>query len=288
MSPDTDPHRAGGQGLVFACVAPHGGLVIREACAPHEADLARATRRGMLELGRRCEAAAPEVLVVLTPHGVHLTGHFGVVVAGRMAGSLDEAASVALDVPVAQELALAILEDLEAAGLPAAGVSYGANSPSEAVMPLDWGTLIPLWFLGGRNDPPRAVVVLAPARDRPITEHLEAGRVIADAARRCGLRVGLVASADQSHTHGADGPYGFSATAAELDRQIVATLRERRLKSLLDLDPALVAEALPDSWWQMVMLAGAIGDDWEPVVLSYEAPTYYGMLCAAFEPPAGS
>ena len=34
----------------------------------------------------------------------------------------------------------------------------------------------------------------------------------------------------------------------------------------------------------MLMLSGAIGDAWQGEFLSYEAPTYFGMLCAAFEP----
>lgn len=55
-----------------------------------------------------------------------------------------------------------------------------------------------------------------------------------------------------------------------------------------DLDPALLEAAKPDSWWQMLMLLGAIGGTWRPQVLSYEVPTYYGMLCAAFEPSNGA
>jgi hypothetical protein len=35
----------------------------------------------------------------------------------------------------------------------------------------------------------------------------------------------------------------------------------------------------------MLLLHGAIGDRWRADFLSYEAPTYFGMLCAAFTPP---
>ena len=272
-------------GLVFACIAPHGGYAIPEACTPDEANLAPATQAGMLELGRRCDAAGPEVLVVLTPHGIHVEGHFAVVISGRMAGSLDDAPVVALDVPVARDLATSILAGLQEANIPAVGLSFGGNVPSDAVMPMDWGTLIPLWYLGGRREPPRSIVVVAPARDRPLAEHVAAGVVVAAAANRSGLRVGLVASADQAHTYRADGPYGLSPRAAELDERILAAVREGRLLSLLDLDPALVEEAKPDSWWQLLMLAGATDDAWRPEVISFEVPTYFGMLCAAYSQP---
>jgi aromatic ring-opening dioxygenase LigB subunit len=272
-------------GLVWACIAPHGGYAIPEACSPEEANLAPETQAGMLELRRRCDAAAPETLILLTPHGIHVDGRFAVVTAGRMAGALDEVPSVALDVPVDRDLATATLAAVQEAGIPAVGVSFGGNVPSDAVMPMDWGTLIPLWYLGGRRDPPRSVVVIAPARDRPLAEHVAAGAVIAAAANRSAVAVGLVASADQAHTYTADGPYGVSPRAAELDQQIVEAVRDGRLKSLLELDPALVEEAKPDSVWQLLMLAGATGDTWRPDLISFEVPTYFGMLCAAYSPP---
>jgi len=272
-------------GLVWACIAPHGGYAIPEACSPEEANLAPETQAGMLELQRRCDAAAPETLILLTPHGIHVDGRFAVVTAGRMAGALDDVPSVALDVPVDRDLATATLAALQEAGIPAVGVSFGGNVPSDAVMPMDWGTLIPMWYLGGRRDPPRSVVVIAPARDRPLAEHVAAGAVIAAAANRSAVAVGLVASADQAHTYTADGPYGMSPRAAELDQQIVEAVRGGRLKSLLELDPALVEEAKPDSVWQLLMLAGATGDTWRPDLISFEVPTYFGMLSAAYSPP---
>ena len=267
---------------MFACIAPHGGYAIPEACTPDEVSLAPATQAGMLELGRRCDAADPDTLVVLTPHGIHVDGHFAVVIAGRMAGALDETPNVALDVPVDRPLATATLAAFQDAGIPAVGVSFGGNVPWDAVMPMDWGALIPLWYLGGRRDPPRSVVVVAPARDRPLAEHVAAGAAISSAADRSGVRVGLVASADQAHTYRADGPYGLSPRAAELDERIVEAVRGGRLQSLLDLDPALVDEAKPDSVWQLLMLAGATEDTWRPELISFEVPTYFGMLCAAY------
>jgi hypothetical protein len=33
------------------------------------------------------------------------------------------------------------------------------------------------------------------------------------------------------------------------------------------------------------MLDGAIGDGWQAELLSYEVPSYFGMLCAAFTCP---
>ncbi len=273
-------------GIVSACIAPHGDLAIPEACAAEAAASAVATQAGMRELGRRLADADPDVVIVLTPHGIHVERHFAVIVSGRLAGALEEAPAVALDVPVDRDLALAIVETLRAGGMPAVGVSFGGNDPSEAVVPLDWGTLVPLWYLGGRREPPRPVVVVAPARDLPVALHVEAGRAIASAVSRAGRRAALVASADQSHAHLATGPYGYDPAARALDERLVGLIRDDRLADLPDLEPALVEAAKPDSWWQMLMLLGATGTGWRPVLHSYEVPTYNGMLCASLEPPA--
>jgi aromatic ring-opening dioxygenase LigB subunit len=239
----------------------------------------------MAQLARRFDAVSPDVVVLLTPHGIHVDGRFAVVLAGRTAGSLAEAPAIALDLEVDRDLAQGIVDALRAAGLPVVGVSFGGNVPAEASMPLDWGGLIPLWYLGGRRDPPVRVVIVAPARDLSTDDHVAAGAAVAAAVAGSGRRVALVASADQAHTHDADGPYGFDPAARPHDELVVSLLRQGRFAAIRDLDPAMVADAKPDAWWQELMLLGAIGDAWRPEVLSYEASTYYGMLCAAFEPP---
>jgi aromatic ring-opening dioxygenase LigB subunit len=266
--------------LVFAAIAPHGTLPE----APVEN--AEATHAALATLGERFDAAGPETTIVLTPHNVHVQGHFAVVLAGTVAGSLAEfdAPDVRLSCPVDLELAVAAASALHDDGIPVVGASFGANDPGAATAPMDWGVLIPVWAMGGRNDPPVPVVVVSPARDRSLEEHVRAGRTLARAVEASGKRVALIASADHGHAHDPEGPYGFDPAAAEYDRQVVELVKSGRLAGLLDLDPAFVDAAKADSWWQLLMLYGALGDAWRPEFLSYEASTYFGMLCAAYAP----
>jgi len=271
-------------GLVFACIAPHGGIAIAEACAPGERDLAAATRRGLEELGRRFEQSAPDVAIVLTPHNVHVEGAMAVVVSGAVAGSLEGHPDIALRVAVDRGLALGVKAAIAAEGLPVTGVSYGANDAAGSTFPMDWAVLVPLWFMGGRRRPPVHTVVVAPARDLSFEQHVAAGRAIAHAAEASGRRVALIASCDHGHGHDANGPYGFTPRSREFDEQVVALVREDDLAGLLRMDPSLPVEAKADSYWQMLMLHGALDRTWRGEFLSYEAPTYYGMLCAAYQP----
>jgi aromatic ring-opening dioxygenase LigB subunit len=236
--------------LVFACIAPHGDV-----------HLAPELRAAMEELGRRCAAAAPDVAVVVSPHSVHVDGHFAVVTAAKVGEWETHGA-----------LAEALLEG----PLPILGVSYGGNDRATAEFPLDWGTEVPLEFLQ-----PSRVVVVSPARDRPLAEHLRLGQVLASNTVLQGTRVALVASADHGHAHDPDGPYGFDPAAAAYDDRLQQILASDRLDFLPLAE--LVEPAKADSLWQLLVLQGAVGESARADVLAYGAPTYYGMLVAEVE-----
>ena len=235
--------------IVFAAIAPHGDV-------DDDKDL----RKAMDELGRRCDAAEPETAVVLTPHNVHVEGHFAVVTAARVE-----------EWEVDRELAAEIHAALRAGGIPVLSVSFGGNDTTQAEHPLDWGTEIPLGFTRA----PR-IVVVCPARDLSLEEHVRAGAAIARAA--AGRRVALIASADHGHAHKADGPYGLDPAAALYDARVLDILRSDRL----DFMPlaADVEAAKADSLWQLLMLQGAVGSDARADLLAYACPSYYGMLAA--------
>ena len=271
-------------GIVFGAIAPHGPIAVREACTEDELELAAATLRGFDELASRCADTDPEVLLVVTPHSVHVDGAMAVVVSARMEGAVcgTDGRAITLEAEIDRGLAEQALTCLHEAGVAAVGASFGGNRRDEAVMPMDWGTLIPLWHLGCRRDPPLRAVIVSPARDLSPRTHVVAGRALADAASRSGKRVAFVASADHGHAHSADGPYGYDAAAAEYDGLVERLVTENRLGELLGVDPDFVDRAAADSWWQMLMLHGALRNGWRSELLSYEAPSYYGMLCAAF------
>lgn len=241
------------------------------------------TRSAFEELGRRFDAARPDATVLLTPHHVHLQRHMAVVISGTMQGVLEGGASrVEQKVNVDRDLANAVKAAIADTGVPVIGLYYGANDPAGSTMPMDWATQIPIHFMGRDRVP---IVVVAPARDLSWQMHVDAGRAIASAANAAGKRVALIASCDHGHAHDPNGPYGFSPTSKQFDDRTVELVKRNALGELLRFDPAFVADAKADSFWQMLMLNGAIGDGWHAEFLSYEAPTYFGMLCAAFTPP---
>jgi aromatic ring-opening dioxygenase LigB subunit len=229
--------------IVFACIAPHGDV-----------DLDPTLRASMQELGRRFDAAKPDAAVVVTPHNVHVERHFAVVTAGHVG-----------EWETDRDLAQALL----AADLPILGVSFGGNDVAGAEHPLDWGTEVPLTFMRA----PR-VLVVAPARDLSLEEHIRLGETIAQLPGR----IALIASADHGHAHDPDGPYGFDPEAAVYDEKMLQILASERL----DFRPLAkhVEAGKADSLWQLLALQGAMGENARTTLLACAAPTYYGMAVA--------
>jgi len=285
-------------GLVFACIAPHGFSIIPDLSA--DADGALATRAAMEQLGQRCAAARPDVIVVATPHGTRVDGTICLASVARAAGTLHwQERQIEMNVPVDGALTDAIAEAARVRAVPIALASSAGNRRDQSAILLDWGVITPLWFLGhGRNmvghgdilapapeDVGPPVVIAAPSRLLSRQMMVEFGTAIAEAAARDGRRVAFVASCDWGHTHLASGPYGFHPAAAEVDALVVRALKDNQPGRLIELDEAQVQNAAIDGLWQTLMLAGAL--EHTPMrgeVLSYEAPSYYGMLVAAFAP----
>ena len=222
------------------------------AIAPHgEIESVPELQTAMEELGRSYDGES--TIVVVTPHNVHVEGHFAVSVSARVGRH-----------EVDRELALTLVKEIRGAGLPVVGISYGGNNPGEAELPLDWGTEVPLRYVCARR-----VVVVTPARDRPLEEHLRLGE--------CLRGHDLIASADHAHAHAPDGPYGFHPAAAMYDRLFQELVQAGDFRPLVD----LVDDGKADSLWQLLVLQGATGGRGGKL-LAYAAPTYYGMAVALF------
>jgi aromatic ring-opening dioxygenase LigB subunit len=256
--------------IVFGAIAPHGGPIFDEPESP--------TRKGMEELGRRFAAAGPEAVIILTPHGFQVDGHVAVVRAGRIKGDAKPwtDADTEVDLPGDPALADACLIELEAAGLPAVGVLFGTAVVEGWPMPLDWGTVIPLWFM------PAPAVVVTPTHALSNADQVRAGAALAAATGD--RRVALIASADHGHGHTLDAPYGHSEASKPYDDLVVELVRGNRLGELAGWDVQFARDAKADSFWQLLMLHGALADGFDSDLISYDVPSYFGMLTASFTP----
>ena len=286
-------------GIVFGCVVPHGWNLIPEL----EEDGGAAQNRAELEqVGQRMAELGVEAIVLATPHNVRIDDAITLANVARGAGILYEGENtVEINVPVDGPLTDAIAEAARGRGLPVAMIGYAGNQRSESAIPLDWGTMVPLWFMGhGRNMPRHGtvispipaedigppVVIVNPSRFLPREMLVEFGEAVAEAAAKDGRRIAFVASCDWAHAHEGS-RYGATPEAVEVDAIVVEALKAGDPGRLIDLDPEKARLAAIDGLWQALMLAGVMNVvPMRGELLCYEVVKAYSvsMLVAAYEP----
>jgi len=273
--------------LVYACIAPHGSEAIAKLASESTVRKFQKTREGLRKLAKEVKKARPDTIVIASPHNLKLWQKIAVVTAENSTGTLQASPrnkrSVGLKVKCDVEFAQRLLEAATARKLPVVGANYGTSEGVTSDMPMDWGTLVPLWFIIPECRPKPKVVIVTPAREIPLVQNFQFGRVIGELSERKAKRIVFVASADQAHRHKKSGPYGFNQASKEYDKIVVHAIQDGRIKSIMRLKPKFVDAARPDSLWQMTMLAGVIDRlRMKTHVISYDDPTYFGMICASF------
>lgn len=270
--------------LVFGAIAPHGGDILEEIA--DDPAVMEKTRLAMQEMGRRCIFARPDTVVVLTPHGQSVEGAISVGATRTCAGVLEGKPPKRIEASWETDLGFvaALVGEGEAQKLPLARL-ISDDKGVDGVFPLDWGALIPLWYAAHPLVPRPQIVVLCPDRRLPRETLVRLGVALARVSEASGKRVALLASCDQGHAHDADGPYDYDPASAVHDKAMCEAIAENDLPRLLDWSPEFMETAKVDAYWQTIILAGALGrTPMTGELLSYEAPTYFGMAVAAYSP----
>lgn len=263
--------------LVFACIAPHGGVSIESLGNPH-ADRATGTRAAMAELRKRAREAGVDAWIVMGPHGLKVAGTIALSDGDRAISHIEPEGPTGeafhFEVPVHRELSQFLAERSNARGVPATRVVDGLGH-----YPMDWSGSIPLSFLGANDATP--VVQAVPSRDLGWSGMIHFGEVVAEVVKERSERIGFVASSDLGHAHDPEGPYGFDPASAVYDRMCREAIEASDPMRLASFDPKLVESAKVDGQWQILVLAGLFQTcPLELDFLSYEVPTYFGMLTA--------
>ncbi len=243
------------------CLLPHGD----ELLDPEDPDV-KDLRKIMMECGLKHKG---ETLVVVSPHTIRIPDHISILYSERICG---KERCYLTDRSLADEL----FEKSKESGIPAVKVNYGTDSGELSSLPLDWGSEIPLSFF------PRAekVVIVGPGREVERVVLFKFGSIMSDLK----ADLSVIISADQSHAHSYYGPYGFSFFAKTYDRLVRKLVKENRLEDLLYVDEEMVERAKPDSYWQLLILAGMLSRiRAEPKRTAYAVKNYYSMLAAIYE-----
>ena len=271
--------------LEYACIMPHGRDIIPQLAARKTKHLFAKTRESVRKIARDIREVRPDTIVIASPHNLRLQDKIGIVTSENTTGQLNgpRGKKVNLSLKCDREFAQDLLQESTRKHLPVVGANYGTAEGPASDMPMDWGTLVPMWFVVKEERVKARTVIVTPSREIPLKENVVLGTTIAKMAEKRKKRVVFIASADQAHAHKKFGPYGYHRSAAKYDELVSQAIRKNRIESISRLNKRFIESAKPDSLWQMAMLAGLTRVvKMRGSLLSYEVPTYYGMVCASF------
>ncbi|NJE84408.1 extradiol dioxygenase [Thermococcus sp. CX2] len=258
--------------LAGIAMMPHGNDVL----APKDEETKRLAE---LLRGIGKEFSGLDAYVLVTPHNLRMSDHIGVVFAEHLISWLGfDGVELPGEYETDRELAGRIYTNAKNAKIPVVDINFGALSGEYSRFPLSWGELIPLHFLEKRP-----LVVVTPARKVPRETLIRFGEILAKTLEGYYKKVGLIISADHGHAHDPNGPYGYAPESKEYDELVMELINENRLEGLLNLSEEFIERAKPDSYWQLLIMHGALRViPMELKASAYACPSYFGMAVAYY------
>lgn len=183
--------------------------------------------------GEWCKNKNPDVILIVTPHGIQLSKDFAVYLNSKAAGFAEIGGDLDRKEPtekplyanatLSHEISARLLKNLSTSGENITGIESFADTQAER---LGWGEVIPIALSKLQESvSTELVVVSVPLRryskaPEMVPELLGIGRRIAAFLHDLPEDVLLLISADLAHTHLANGPYGYSEKSALFDDYI--------------------------------------------------------------------
>ncbi|MDD5251255.1 MAG: AmmeMemoRadiSam system protein B [Patescibacteria group bacterium] len=257
--------------LVFAGIAAHTPLLLPTISKENLA-LVEKTRQAMQQMAASLEAAKPETIIVISPHGPALPDAVVINVNQEYASNFEEFGDLMTKMKWRADIMLAdrVREDFKLKHLPLA---------LDSADRLDYGTAVPLFYLTP-NLPQTKIIPMVPAQ-LDMRAHFNIGRELKDEIMSATTRVAVIASADLSHCVGEQSPEGLNPRGVALDEKVISLIEANNPVGILDVDEPWATEAKACGLKGLGILAGLMDDvHFETRILSYEKPVGVGYLVA--------
>lgn len=270
--------------LVWAGLMPHPPLMIPEVGRGQESRI-KDTLAAARKLAADLQAAAPEVIVLITPHGAVFSDAIAINVKPVLAGDMGQFGAPGVKISKKNDLRLAakITRAALQHQIAVAELDDDLSREYGVSTRLDHGAVVPLYFLEEAGLE-YALVHIAMGI-LPREELYLFGKVLQEAIGEVATRAAVLASGDLSHRLTPEAPAGYHVKGREFDAELQRLLATADVKGLMEMPPQLVEQAGECGFRPILMMLGALdGYDVKPEILSYEGPFGVGYMIASFQP----
>ena len=271
--------------IIGAGIVPHGSLILEHSdfsLFPGAKNLFQA----MKSLSKIIEKQNPEIIFMITPHGIQLSNSFGIYLNESGNGSAEwnnKYQNYTVQINISSKFSHKLFEYLKDNQVEIESIIAFSEKKS---ISLKWGETVPLWFLKNLNT--EYVIFTIPSRryDNPknmIPELQQLGDQLFNYLNNSAKKIYFLVSGDLSHTHKENGPYNFSNKANEFDILIEEWILKQKKELLLNKAANIVNEALSCGFTGFVLMQSLLEKmKMKSTILSREIPDYYGMIVAHY------
>ena len=213
-------------------------------------------------------------IIILTPRGMTLTSGIPIINTENLHGEYStKTTTLVSEHKTDKEIVRNVAAEF---GKEMVTVNFAMPSGPLSVFPEDFATIIPLTFFGKQK-----VSIISQPRISDTEKLMRLGRSIWNTVDSMDIKISVIFSADQAHTHSKSGPYGYSEYAKLYENRIIGYFENGSLQGLENMEQGMIVEAKPDSYWNMVILNGFLESSEMRVTLDYHyVEHYFGMMLA--------
>ncbi len=256
--------------IVFAAIVPHPLESIPEVGTAGDERRIKKTLLAFEQLRVGLEEAAPDTIIIISPHAKIESFAFVINAAKKLVGTfaqfgLEKSFEYQNDIQLVHEIKHFCRVN-----------EVSAHTHHD---PLDYGTLIPLYHLTKNINPK---IVQLSFSMMSYQQHFRYGQVIESViGKKSSKRIAIIASGDLSHRLIPGAPAGYSPAAEVFDRTVIHHLGENNFLSILDMHKEDIDEVAECGVRSILILLGALHEEkYAFKLLSYEGPFGIGYMVA--------
>lgn len=259
--------------IVFSALVPHPPILIPNI-GKENIKLLKNTAESYNDLEADLYASQAETIIIISPHGPQQTEAFTMNLAPQFNINFAEFGDLATKFNVAGDLALAykIREKLE------------TKAPLQLIsqIDLDHGCSVPLVMLTKHLPKIKIIPIYYSGLD--LAAHYNFGQLLQHEILSTKTRLAVIASGDLSHRLTKNAPAGYSAKGKKFDQKLIELLQANQVETIIKMNLNFVTEAGECGLKSAVILLGILaGLNYQPQMLSYEAPFGVGYLVMKFQ-----
>ena len=262
--------------ILASFIVPHPPLIIPNIGKGSEKQVSK-TISAYKEIAKQVASLNPETIIISSPHAPMYSDCFYISNSQTLTGNL--ANFGAKEISFTEEVDTKLVDEITELAKKHHFPVY-KDIPS---VPLDHGTMIPLYFI--REELPKCLIIVIGLSTLPLITNYQMGTIIKEAVNNLNRNVVYIASGDLSHKLQEYGPYGFATEGPIYDKKIMDICRTANFYELLNFKSSFLEKAAECGHRSFTIMAGCFdGQNIESNVLSHEDITGVGYGVCSFYP----